>query len=184
MKKIDSDVVGEYIKIYFWIFATFLLVGGTLIYMGFISAITFIIALLFSLFLPFPVMLLTDKLSMIFIFLFSGGGRTHTLNEQLAGDLEKVKILKRENKFTAALEIVEAILSCDPKHPEALFLKAQILSQEFEKYGAANACLNKIVDRDPAPDDKLLHWAENLREEILERIRERAEHEKVTHRPS
>ena len=73
------------------------------------------------------------------------------------------------------LELNSPVLVRAPEHPEALFLKAQILSQKFEKYGAANACLNKIIAMDPAPDDKLLQWAETLREENLERLRERAE---------
>ncbi len=129
MKKIDSDVVGEYIKIYFWVFLTFLFVGGILIFVEFISITAFMIALLLSLFLPFPVMLVTDQIAKIFVFVLSGGSRSHTLNEQLAGDIDKVKILKREKDFTGALETADAVLTRNPEHPEALFLKAQILSQ-------------------------------------------------------
>ena len=135
----------------------------------------FFLVMLLGLVLPFPAMYATGKIADTFVFLYSGGSRENTLKDQIAGDLDKIKILKREKDFTAALETAEAVLVRDPEHPEALFLKAQILSQEFEKYGAANVCLSKIIAMDPAPEDKLLEWAETLREEILERLHARAE---------
>ena len=98
-----------------------------------------------------------------------------TLRDQFAGDVERIRILKRESRFTEALELAEVILTRDPDHPEALLLKAQILYEGFSKYSAANVCLSRILAMNPAPEDKLLHWAASLQEEILVRIRERAE---------
>lgn len=150
-----------------------LLVGGVVGYIyGWLS---FFAIMLIGLLLPFPAMYATGRIADFFVFIYNGGSGRNTLQDQLAGEVGKIRILKREHKFKEALELAEAVLVRDPEHPEALLLKAQILSQEFQKYGAANACLSKIIAMDPAPDDKFVQWAGNLREEILERIQERAE---------
>ncbi|MCI5161247.1 MAG: hypothetical protein D3917_04320 [Candidatus Electrothrix sp. AX5] len=173
MKDQDSFAKTQYLGMYARVFPATLLVG--VVFGLVLGWLVFITIMLLGLILPFPAMYATGKIADAFVFLHSGGSGHNTLQDQLAGEVDKIRILKREDKFKEALEQAEAVLDRDPEHPEALFLKAQILSQEFKKYGAANACLSKIINRDPAPDDKLLQWAETLREEILERIKERAE---------
>ncbi|MDU9049986.1 MAG: hypothetical protein Q3M30_14150 [Candidatus Electrothrix sp. Rat3] len=173
MKDQDSFARTQYVGMYIKVFPASLIFGIIALFAS--GWLAFITIMLLGLLLPFPAMYATGRIADAFVFLYSGGSGENTLKDQIAGDLDKIKILKREKKFTAALETAETILVRDPEHPEALFLKAQILSQEFQKYGAANACLSKIIKRDPAPDDNLLQWAETLREEILERIKERAE---------
>jgi hypothetical protein len=137
--------------------------------------IALVIAILISFILPFPAMYATGRIADFFIFLYSGGSGSYTLHDQLAGEVQKIRILKREKDFTGALEQADVVLTRSPEHPEALLLKAQILFEGFEKYSAANVCLNRIIALEPAPDAKLLEWAVSLREDILLRIRERAE---------
>ncbi len=173
MKDQDSFARTQYVGMYFKVLPASLILGIIALFAS--GWLAFILIMLGGLLLPFPAMYATGRIADFFVFIYNGGSGRNTLQDQLAGEVDKIRILKREDKFKEALEQAEAVLVRDPEHPEALFFKAQILSQEFEKYGAANACLSKIINRDPAPDDKLLQWAETLREEILERIKERAE---------
>ena len=77
----------------------------------------FFLVMLLGLVLPFPAMYATGKIADTFVFLYSGGSRENTLKDQIAGDLDKIKILKREKDFTAALETAEAVLVRAPEHP-------------------------------------------------------------------
>ena len=155
---------------YSWVLPTCLLVG---VPVGFIHGwLFFIVIMLVGLILPLPAVYLIDKSSDLLMFFYNGGG-TFTLNEQLAADVEKIKIQQNEQKFTDALKTADAVLARNPEHPEALYLKAQILTG-FEKYGAAHACLNKLIAiTNPVPDEKLLNWATTLRKEVREHIREK-----------
>ncbi|WP_446009101.1 tetratricopeptide repeat protein [Candidatus Electrothrix sp.] len=109
------------------------------------------------------------------MYFYNGSPGTFSLNEQLAAEVEKIRILQSKQKFAKALKTANAVLARNPEHPEALYLKAQILSG-FGKYSAAHACLNKLIAiKDPAPDEKLRNWAISLRKEVLKRIRERQE---------
>ena len=137
----------------------------------------FILVMLLSLLVPLPAMYVTGRVADFVLMLYSGGSTRITLQDQLAGEVEKIKFLRRENKLTEALEQAEVVLTQDPEHPEALLLKAQILFEGFAEYSAANTCLRQIIAMEPPPDEKLLNWAKSLREDILLRIRERAEQE-------
>ncbi|MCI5123167.1 MAG: hypothetical protein D3925_01495 [Candidatus Electrothrix sp. AR5] len=88
--------------------------------------LVFILIMLIGLLFPFPAMYATGRIADFFVFIYSGSG-TNTLQDQLAGEVEKIRALKREHKLTEALEQAEVVLVRDPEHPEALFLKAQIL---------------------------------------------------------
>ena len=61
---------------------------------------------------------------------------------------------------------IEDILAKDPKFPEALFLKAQILWQGFEDKETANQCLLKIIQTEPDRKAVFHRWALNLYAEI------------------
>ncbi|MCI5223258.1 MAG: hypothetical protein D3924_11435 [Candidatus Electrothrix sp. AR4] len=173
MKDKDSFAQTQYISMYVRGVLASLFIGVILFFKyGWIGLI---IALLLSFLLPFPAMYATGRIADFFVFLYNGGSRPSTLKERLAGDVDKIRILKREEHFREALAQADLVLARDPEHSEALLLKAEILFQGFEQYSAANACLNKIIAMEPIPDEKLLQWAISLREEILKKIRKRAE---------
>ncbi|XOF33117.1 MAG: tetratricopeptide repeat protein [Candidatus Electrothrix sp. YB6] len=174
MKDKDSFAQTQYLSMYSRGLLYCLIMGGLLTPLY--GWIALIIVLLISFVLPFPAMYATGRIAVFFVFLYSGGSGTHTLHDQLAGEAQKIRILKREKNFTGALEQAAAVLTRSPEHPEALLLKIQSLCEGFGKYSAANACLNKIIaQEEPAPDAKLLEWAVSLRGEILLRIRKWAE---------
>ncbi len=171
MKDKDLFARTQYISMYIRVLPVALIIG-------IISGLaygwwTFFLIMLFSLLLPFPAMYATGKIADAFVFLYSGGKGVNSLQDQLAGEVEKIKLLKRERHFEEALEQAELVLNRDPNHPEGLFFKAEIL-YGFEQYSTANACLNKILAMDPPPEKQLVQWATNLREEALEGIRKRA----------
>ena len=171
MKDKDLFVRTQYLRIYAWVFVFTLFVGGVV---GFLYGwFHFMIIMLIGLVLPFPAMYATGGIADFFLC-YTGGKGASTLKDQLAGDVEKIRILKREHHFEEAFELAEVVLAQDPKHAEALFLKAQLLYEPFAQYSSASACLNKILAMNPPSDDKLVYWAAALREEIQERIRERA----------
>ena len=173
MKDKDLFVRTQYLAMYIRVFPFSLILA---ILTGLMYGwCAFFLVMIGGLFFPFPAMYTTGRIADMFLFLYSGGSGLNTLRDRLAGDVEKIRILKRESRFTEALELAEAVLSRDPDHPEALLFKAQILYEGFSRYSAANACLSRILAMNPAPDDKLLYWAASLQEKIRERIRERAE---------
>ncbi|MCI5225357.1 MAG: hypothetical protein D3918_01565 [Candidatus Electrothrix sp. AX2] len=172
MKDQDSLVRTQYLAMYSWVFPVTLILG---ILLGLLYGwYVFFVIMLLGLILPFPAMYATGRVADAFVFLYSGGSRTHTLQEQLVGEVEKIRELKRKNKLEKALEQADFVLIRDPEHPEALFLKAQILFELDVQYGAANACLNTLLTMDPPPDDKILHWAIALRKKIMVKVQERA----------
>ena len=172
MKDKDLFVRTQYLSMYGKVLPVSLIFGiiAWFAYGLWASCLVMIGGLLF----PLPAMYLTGRIADVFLFCYSGGKGTSTLKDQLAGDVEKIRILKRERHFEEAFEMAEAVLARDPQNAEVLFLKARLLYEAFAQYSSASACLNRILAMDPPPEDELVQWAAALREEIQERIRERA----------
>jgi hypothetical protein len=174
MRKIDSFTVTQYLKMY----------GGRIMLgslgVGIVAGYEhgwffFILSMLIGLLVPIPAICFIDKVSGVLMYFYNGSSGTFSLDEQLAAEVEKIKILQSKQKFSRALKTANAVLARNPEHPETLYLKAQILSG-FEKYCAANTCLNKLIAmKNPVPDKTLRNWAITQHKENLERIREQAE---------
>ncbi|XCN74923.1 MAG: hypothetical protein Q3M24_09340 [Candidatus Electrothrix aestuarii] len=172
MKDKDLFVRTQYLSMYVRVLPVSLFFGiiAWVVYGWWAFCLAMIVGLLF----PLPAMYATGRIADLFLFCYSGGSGQSTLKDELAGDVEKIRILRRERHFEEAFELAEVLLTKDPKHAEVLFLKAQLLYEPFAQYSSASACLNKILAMDPPPRDELVQWATTLREEIQERIRERA----------
>ena len=94
-----------------------------------------------------------------------------TRHDLLAGELIKARLLKASDRFDEALAAVNSTLCRQPDHPEALFLKAQILWEGFANYTAATACLKKVVQMKPMQDETIRRWSQTLLKEIVEQRR-------------
>jgi tetratricopeptide (TPR) repeat protein len=81
-----------------------------------------------------------------------------TPQQRLAGELDKIRFLKREKDFDRALQLVNRVLEREPDFPEALYLKAQILWEGFENRRAAESYLDKIIQL-VKEDEPLYRWA-------------------------
>jgi tetratricopeptide (TPR) repeat protein len=100
--------------------------------------------------------------------LFSGwSSRRVSPRETLSADLEKAKSCKRNGEFEEANQIIDQVLEKDPDFPDALYLKAQILWEGFEKKQEASECLLSVMKL--VPQENTLHrWASSLLKELLD----------------
>lgn len=100
--------------------------------------------------------------------MFSGwSSRKVSLRETLSADFEKAKSYKRGGKFEEANEIIDQVLEKDPDYPDALYLKAQILWEGFEKRQEASECLQNLMRLVPQ-EDTLHRWASIFLKEIID----------------
>ena len=90
-----------------------------------------------------------------------------SLRETLSADFEKAKACKRRGKFEEANEIIDQVLEKDPGYPDALYLKAQILWEGFEKRQEASECLQNVMRLVPQ-EDTLHRWASFFLKEIID----------------
>ncbi len=92
-------------------------------------------------------------------------------HDQLAGELIKARLLKASDRFDQALVSINNTLNRLPNHPEALFLKAQILCDGFADYPAAAACLRKVIAMKSVKDETIRRWSQNLLLDISQQMR-------------
>ncbi|MCI5167535.1 MAG: hypothetical protein D3903_15950 [Candidatus Electrothrix sp. GM3_4] len=95
-------------------------------------------------------------------------------HDQLAGELVKARLMKASGRFEEALSVINSTVNKMPDHPEALFLKAQILWEGYSNYTAAKACLKKVIQMKPMKNEKdetLRRWSKNLLKDMLEEKR-------------
>ncbi|MFH2011996.1 MAG: tetratricopeptide repeat protein [Pseudomonadota bacterium] len=161
LKDIDLVVRAQYLKIFAWCFFPFTFIGGALF--GYVGIF---IGVLLSLVIPVPILFILDRIGGFASLLYRGRRANWSQHEQLEGDLTQVKYLKMIKNYATALELLDTILNHDPNHPEALFIKAQILWEGFENYAGAKVCLKKVIDMESIKDDPIRRWASNLSDEI------------------
>lgn len=100
--------------------------------------------------------------------MFSGwSSRRVSPRETLSADLEKAKSRKRSGEFKEALEIMDQVLEKDPDFPDALYLKARILWEGFEKRQEASECLLNVMRLVPQ-EDTLHRWASSFLKELID----------------
>ena len=132
---------------------------------------TFKHLLLFSLFsIPFCFLLAycLERFGSVLGNMFSGwSSRKVSPRETLSADLEKAKFYKRDGRFKEAIEILNQVLEKDPDFPDALYLKAQILWEGFEKRQEASECLQSVM-RLVRQEDTLHRWASSFLKEIID----------------
>lgn len=102
-----------------------------------------------------------------------------TQHDLLAGELIKARLMKAADRFDEALLVVNNTLRRLPDHPEALFLKAQILWEGFANCTTATACLTKVVQMKSMKcekDEIIRRWSQNLLHEIVQQKRAQKQH--------
>lgn len=161
----------ETIKIFLWIFP-FVWILALVIICAF-KGMRFIllsipVALPISIILTVIVDYISDKLGKTAGKLFTGGDAGFSIREQLTGVLNSARLAKREERFDAAIRIMEDILIQDPEFPEALFLKAQILVEGFNDTNNAKLCLSKVISlTKDNENNEHYRWAKSLYREIV-----------------
>jgi tetratricopeptide (TPR) repeat protein len=99
------------------------------------------------------------RASQAFLLNFLSDGRSlRSLREQLSGDIQKARELKRQGQYDQALKLISTYLESDPEYPEAYFLRAQILYEGFRDFNAAEADLIHVAKMKPT-DKTIKRWA-------------------------
>lgn len=157
------NVIRFFLIILLALFAITMSTGGELF--------TFKHLLLFSLFsIPFCFLFAycIERFGSVLGNAFSGwSSRKVSPRETLSADLEKAKSSKRNGNFREAIETIDQVLEKDPDFPEALYLKAQILWEGFEKRQEASECLGNVMRLVPQ-EDTLYRWASSFLKEIID----------------
>jgi tetratricopeptide (TPR) repeat protein len=79
--------------------------------------------------------------------------------ERLKGSVAQAKYHLRNKQYDKALEVINYVLDEAPDYPEALYVKAKILSDGFKNDIAAKKYLERIVKVVPDEDECYHRWA-------------------------
>ena len=120
--------------------------------------------------------LLSGRLGSGSVNVLYGMGRIHrTPRDQLIGTLTQARVHKMNKVHDRALTCIEEVLAADPKYPEALLVKAQILWEGYQDGPAAKHCLIYLMKVEPDKKATFHRWAVSLYKEIATSQRKRNE---------
>jgi hypothetical protein len=163
LKDVDSGEKMFFLRILIFFVRWALIVLPLFIYLfGWLGLILWV---LICLTLAIIVEFATDRVGTFAGMLYGGRKGDWSVREQMQGAMDIVQVQKRAGNYEAALTKVEEILAKDPKFPEALFAKAQILHEGFEERSAALRCLQQVLET-TAPDEPVHRWAATYRENM------------------
>ncbi len=175
LKDKDSVAVSLFLKDAFWplpYLCLFGLVLGSLAG-GILGAIFGIIAgVIVSIIVSLISMFISNKFGQAAAFIYKGSGSNWTLQEKMAGDMDQVRYHKMNKKYDQALLKVNDVLAEAPGYADALYLKAGILWEGFNKPIEAKRCLHEIIKTTPKTAN--CHtWASSLYADITREQRRR-----------
>jgi len=108
-----------------------------------------------------------EKLGSVLGGIFSGWtSKMISPREQLSADLEKARHSKRNSHFEESLNIINGVLNKDENFPDALYLKAQILWEEFGKSVESKNLFRKIMKL-VSTEDPLYRWSSDYIDKIM-----------------
>ena len=98
------------------------------------------------------------------------GGKTPiwTQAERYAADFSRARYQKMNKHYEEALRIIDHVIEEQPHYNEALFLKAQILSEGYNDTAQAKKYLFRILKTE-TKDSQVYKWTESLYRELTNR---------------
>jgi tetratricopeptide (TPR) repeat protein len=136
-----------------WVFPFLALIGliGGYLYYGAIGAIVgIVLALAVSVLVAAGTMATTGSIGGLAVDLLYGRRRgLWSLREQLEGPLRQARTQFEAEQFEQALKTVNQIIEKDPKYPEALILKGQILWEGFHNAHTSKPYLLRAIALEP-----------------------------------
>ncbi|MBW2182072.1 MAG: hypothetical protein JRG81_17135 [Deltaproteobacteria bacterium] len=138
------------------------------------SLIGFLLGAILSVPASLLVMIISDRAGTVAGALYRGPKANWAIRDQLEGVLNQVRYHKMQNNFDLAFLKVEEVLAKDPKFPDALLLKTQILWEGFDDAIEAKRCLETIITTTPKTDKYHL-WASTLYADIVTAEKKRLE---------
>ena len=91
--------------------------------------------------------------------------------EKYEGELHQARHQKTQKNYHKALVLVDAILKKAPRLPEALYLKAQIIVEGYQKKEEAKIYLEKVLAVLPDKTETYHRWAQTLLDKINTKTR-------------
>jgi hypothetical protein len=178
-KEIDFAARMQYWRIFYNLTPSCVIFGTAFFFLIGWKAIP--LAIIINILLPFPLMMLAEYITQKFVSFLMGEKYQPVPEEKLIeGELTRAKYLTRNEQFNAALQSTNRILEQDQNHPQALLLKARILSQGFANHAGAKNCLEKIMFLQSAPDEAFKATAQDMIEEMTAHLQKCTDWNKET----
>jgi hypothetical protein len=161
-----------FLKSFFWIFFASGVLGFFLFGKNGVLA-----AFVFSIVASMIAVSAADDVGGMAAALYTGHSPARNLRAQLVADLDGARNHKRHRRFVDALSAVNKILAQDPDFPDALFLKAQILSEGFEDVEGAKKCLTRVMEVVKDNQETMYRWASTFHDELTKTEQKRPKDE-------
>lgn len=175
LRDIDSVSVSLFLKGLMWPLAFLCLLGfvwGSASG-GVLGAVIGVVAgAIISVFISLLAMVISDKFGGLFVFIYKGPKANWSVEEQLEGDLSQVRYHKMNKRFDLALIKVDDVLDKAPTYADALYLKASILWEGFDKPIEAKRHLTTIMEKASKTDNHYT-WASTLYADIVKEEKKR-----------
>jgi len=152
--KFKRFIMSRFFRYFMWI-----VLGSNILWYFFGSIWPYYWNILASLLIPFGVCLITSRSTDEAASCLCGWGREDTSQQDwLAGEMNKIRLLKRQRNFDKAFTLVNDLLEKVPNFPEALYLKGHLLWEGFKNPWAAEKCFRRVVEL--TEDNQPVHrWA-------------------------
>ncbi|MGW8209318.1 MAG: hypothetical protein ACWGO2_09930 [Syntrophobacteria bacterium] len=152
--KFKRFIMSRFFRYFLWI-----VLGSNILWYFFGSIWPYYWNMLASLLIPFGVCLITSRSTDEAASCLCGWGREGTSQQDwLAGEMNKIRLLKRQRNFDKAFALVNDLLDNVPNFPEALYLKGHLLWEGFKNPWAAESYFRRVIEL--TEDNQPVHrWA-------------------------
>jgi tetratricopeptide (TPR) repeat protein len=152
--KFKRFIMSRFFRYFLWI-----VLGSNILWYFFGSIWPYYWNMLASLLIPFGVCLITSRSTDEAASCLCGWGREGTSQQDwLAGEMNKIRLLKRQRNFNKAFALVNDLLDKVPNLPEALYLKGHLLWEGFKNPWAAESYFRRVIEL--TEDNQPVHrWA-------------------------
>jgi tetratricopeptide (TPR) repeat protein len=97
------------------------------------------------------------------------GRQDKSQQDWLAGETNKIRLLKKQRNFDKAFASVNALLDKAPNFPDALYLKGHLLWEGFKNPWAAEKCFRRVIEL--TEDNQPVHrWASSCLSGIYSKV--------------
>ena len=101
--------------------------------------------------------------------LCDGGREDKSQQDWLAGEMNKIRLLKKQRNFDKAFASVNGLLNKAPNFPDALYLKGHLLWEGFKNPWAAEKCFRRVIEL--TEDNQPVHrWASSCLSGIYSKV--------------
>ena len=142
ISKFKGIRMSRFFKYFLWIF---LASNVTWYFFGFIWSYYWNV--LASLLIPLSVCLVTSRSAdEVASCLCDWRREDKSQQDWLAGEMNKIRLLKKQRHFDKAFASVNGLLDKAPNFPDALYLKGHLLWEGFKNPWAAEKCFRRVIE--------------------------------------